>query len=153
GEKLADERHGGLFTPHVLLHELFRLGGPRIVQDRVHLQADAAEDLIELFVSFVGMRGTFGRQRLRRVRLLGRKIVSEKFCEITLKVLLVESVIRLELFHQKIFSALSMSSCIKVHFKRRHFKTSHSKAATSPMKISSIISTGFTAAQRRARSW
>ena len=28
GEKLMDQRHGVSFTPHVLLHELFRLVGP-----------------------------------------------------------------------------------------------------------------------------
>ena len=45
-------------------------------------------------------------QRLRRVRLLLRKVVLENLREITLKVFLVESVIRLELFYQKTFQCL-----------------------------------------------
>ena len=65
---------------------------------------------------------------------------------------LVESVIGLELFTKKYCSALSPAACIKVDFKRRHRKTSHSKDTMSAMNISSIISTGFTAAPTRARS-
>src|SRR5262249_40754407 len=103
GEELNDERHSLSFTPHVLLHELFRPIFPRSLKDPVHISTDAAEDLIEFVVSFVGIRGTFGRQHLRSVLLLWRKVVLENLREITLKVFLVESVIRLELLYQKKF--------------------------------------------------
>jgi hypothetical protein len=42
--------------------------------DPARSSAKGFGSMISLFVSFVGMWGTFGRQRLRRVRLLGRKM-------------------------------------------------------------------------------
>src|SRR5262249_16709552 len=77
---------------------------------------DAAEDLFEHLVTFLVVRGTFGCQHLRRVRLLWRKAVRENFLEITLKVFLVESVIRLELFYQKKFQCFKSGLSHQIPF-------------------------------------
>ena len=42
------------FAPHVLLHEHFRLVGPRTVQDVVRVHLDVGENLIDCAVDSAG---------------------------------------------------------------------------------------------------
>ena len=153
GEKLIDQLHGVRFAPHVLLHEFFCLAGPRIVQDFVHVQVHADEIFLTLSISVRFILGTLVRQRLRIIRLVFRKIVLKNFRKIVRKVFRVQIVMFSSCSAKKSSSASSPRARIKLDFRRRHRKTSHSKDTTSAMNISSIISTGFTAAQIRARSW
>jgi hypothetical protein len=61
GEKLMDQRHGVRFAPHVLLHEFFCLAALRIVQDLVHAQSSAVENLFDLVDSVSFIPGTLAR--------------------------------------------------------------------------------------------
>ena len=81
-----DQRDGVRFAPHVVLHEFFRLVGPRIVQDVVHVQIDASENLIDLVDGVRFIPGTLVRQRLRIFGLVFRKIVLKDFRKIVRKV-------------------------------------------------------------------
>ena len=63
--------HGVRFAPHVLLHEFFCLAALRIVQDLVHVQSYAEENLFDLVDSVRFIPGTLARQRLGRIQLVG----------------------------------------------------------------------------------
>ena len=82
----------------------------------------------------------------------GRSVL-KNFRKIVRKVVRVQIVMSRAVRPRNLPALLSPHARIKLDFKRRHRKTSHSKDTTSAMNISSIISTGFTAAQIRARSW
>ena len=140
------------FAPPVVLREFFGLMGPRTVQDVIHVLTDAGQNIIDLVDGIRFIPGTLVRQRLRKIfGLIFRRIVLKDCREFVRKVFPVQTVF--ELFTTKSSSsALSPRARIKLNFKRRQRKTSHSKATTSATNISSITSTGFTAAQTRPKS-
>ena len=78
--------HGVRFAPHVLLHEFFCLAALRIVQDFVHVQSYAGENLCDLVDSVRFILGTLARQRLGIFRLVFWKIVLKNFGKIVRKV-------------------------------------------------------------------
>ena len=86
----------------VLLREFFGLMGLGAVQDVIHVQIDAGQNLIDLVDSIRVISGTLVRQRLRKFfDLTFCKILLKGCRKLVLKVFPVQIVI--ELFTQKIF--------------------------------------------------
>ena len=82
------------------LSELFGLSGLRTVQDVIHVQTDAGQNVIDLVDSIRFIPGTLVRQRLRKIfGLIFRKIVLKDFRKFVRKVFPVQIVI--ELCHTK----------------------------------------------------
>ena len=97
----SDQRDGIWFVPHVLLHEVFRLVGLRILQDVVQILAAAGQDFIDLVDSVRIIPRTLVRQSLRKIfRLVFRKILLKDFRQIVRKAVRVQIVV--ELFTQEI---------------------------------------------------
>jgi hypothetical protein len=139
-------------APLVLFHELSRLAAPRIFPDIAYGQSDVGEQLFNFLDSIVRFKpGALARHRLRRIRMVFREFALKKLRKIVFDVVRVQIV--LEVFIQETSQRFTYALAKQAPFQAAVPQDLPlRKEATPAMNISSIISTGFIAAQKRARS-
>jgi hypothetical protein len=121
------------------VHELPCFAILRIQPNCAHVVFAVGKELTGLIESVRFVPSTFLRHRVCKVYLVFRKNLLKNFRKPFHKLFRA---------HRKSASASRPRARIKVHFARRYRKTSHSEKIRSAMSISSIMSTGFTTAQK-----